>query len=128
MLAQIQAKAGKILVVEDNLDLRSLMRKALELKNYEVLQAANGTEAFDLLEKDLCPDLILLDLSMPGMTGTEFMERLRNHAKYSRIKTIIVSGWNDLSERVNELGADGFIRKPVDLHRLFQEVGRHVGV
>lgn len=97
------------------------------MENYSVHEASNGHEAFEKMENTLCPDLILLDLSMPQMDGAEFIERLREHPTCSKTKVVIVSGWDNLSARAKDLGAAGSIRKPVDLLDLYKEVGRHFG-
>jgi CheY-like chemotaxis protein len=115
-----------ILVVEDNPDFRRVFSKALELEHYDVLEAADGTEAFDLLKNSACPDLILLDLSMPNMNGAEFLKRLRDTPKCSKAKVVVLSGWDNLAVRARDLGADGYIPKPVDLGGLYEEVRRHL--
>ena len=96
------------------------------LENFKVLQASNGLEALAVLEVEPCPDLILMDLSMPNMDGAEFIRKLKTHPKCSNVKVIVISGWDDLAERAKTLGADGHLRKPVDLIKLQREVQRMI--
>ena len=69
-----------ILIVEDDMDISSLLKTILETAGYRVRQAYSGTEADLFLEREM-PDLILLDLMLPGMTGEELLCRLRQERK-----------------------------------------------
>lgn len=105
------------LVVEDDPDLRFLLVQALELEDYSVKAVSNGKEALKLLT-GWTPHFILLDLSLPEMSGEEFMQEFRRLPLSPKSKVILVSGWDHLSKRAAELGADGYLRKPVDLQSL----------
>jgi CheY-like chemotaxis protein len=120
------AKPRTILVVEDSPDGRLLMQKALKMEGYSVLVAADGHAAFEILEQETPIDLILLDLSMPQMGGADFMARFHYHGKAMQTKVVLVSGWNHLEATAAELGADGFLRKPIDLDTLYREVERQL--
>lgn len=113
---------GTVLIIEDDADARRLLKKALILENFEVLEACDGIDALLLLQKVACPDLILLDLSMPRMGGAEFIRQLRAIEKFSQVKVAIVSGWDDLAALARDAGADGYIRKPVGLGDLQRQV------
>ncbi len=115
---------GTVLIVEDDAALRRLYQRVLSLEDFSVLQAVDGREALKMLDQSACPDLVLMDLSMPTMDGPDFIRALRKHPKCSRVKVMIVSGWDDVAARAEALGADGYIRKPVDLNDLQREVAR----
>jgi CheY-like chemotaxis protein len=116
----------RVLVVEDNADLRLYISLVLKRENYEVLQANSGIDALELLETSECPDLILVDLSMPHMSGMEFLTKIKIHPKCPNTKTVIVSGWDDLELRAKEAGAHGYVKKPMNLDSLITEVRRHI--
>lgn len=63
---------------------------------------------------------------MPNMDGVEFIAKLREHPKCKISKVVIVSGWDNLKIKARELGADGFLRKPVDLSSLFSELEKQL--
>jgi two-component system, chemotaxis family, chemotaxis protein CheY len=116
-------KNGKtVLVVEDHLDTQLLMRQVLRNEGYEVAVAGNGVMAFEYLKTHTPPDLILLDLSLPEMTGDEFMLRLREQFLPSDLKVIVISGWDNLKERADAIGANGYIRKPFQLNEFYKQL------
>lgn len=83
--------AHKILIVDDEDDVRDFLRAVLEREGYETVAAADGVEAFDLVAREH-PQLIVLDLQMPNQTGTEFHRRLMHHHELEHVPIIIVSG------------------------------------
>ena len=91
----IPAENGKVLVVEDDVRTRELMRRLLETEGFDVEEAGHGQEALARLRAGK-PDLIILDLMMPVMDGFEFMVALRSHAAWEDIP-VIVSTAKDLS-------------------------------
>ena len=107
----------KILVVEDNIDIHNLIREILEKAQYQVLNAYSGTEALMILEKENI-DLILLDLMLPGMTGEEFIAKVKN------IPIIVVSAKTTSEDKVSVLlsGASDYITKPFDSSELLARV------
>lgn len=104
----------KILVVEDNTDINQLLTKILTIANYTVLQAFSGTEANMILEKEI-PDLILLDLMLPGISGEELLYNIRNIFQ-SNVPVLIISAKISLQDKVSLLknGADDYITKPFE--------------
>jgi CheY-like chemotaxis protein len=106
-----------ILVVDDDTDARETIRDVLEDEGFRVVTAINGKDALDKLET-LEPCVILLDLLMPVMTGTQFMEALPA-SKGAGSPVVIVSAYDTLAVSLN---ARGFIRKPVELDDLIQTV------
>lgn len=106
----------KILVVEDEPDLRELFKTTLEYLNYNVITCTNGEDAIRLAYEEH-PSLIFLDVVMPGMSGFEVCRYLKNDPQTRDIFIVIVSA---LSREVDyemsiEVGADDYITKPVSL-------------
>jgi CheY-like chemotaxis protein len=122
MVAEACRTGDYILVVDDEADIQSALKVALEWKGYRVITASDGKEALDILSQVLLPCLILLDLMMPVMSGWEFSETIRADKKLSTIPIVVVSAYTD---RVGEVGAQDAIRKPVDLNTLFSLVKKY---
>lgn len=106
--------ADKILIVEDEADINSLLARILEAEGYGIVQAFSGTEALLLLERET-PALILLDLMLPGLSGEALLERIRTE-KHSQIPVLILSAKAALNDKVSLLraGADDYITKPFE--------------
>lgn len=112
------------MVVEDNADARRLVLHALKRHDIGVMEAGDGATALELINGPASPDVVLVDLSMPNMDGAEFIRQLKANPKGAGIKVAIVSGWDDLAARAKDLRADGYVRKPIDIHVLQREVTR----
>lgn len=112
----------KVLVADDEPALRKLLKTNMELEGYETLEASNGAEVLECVERDN-PDIILLDIMMPVMDGWEVMTALAANPEYSQ-KVILVSAKasDDAQLQGWELGADEYITKPFDLDALLQRV------
>jgi two-component system, cell cycle response regulator DivK len=116
------------LVVDDDADNRELCSQVLALSGFRVVEALNGREA--LLRAESCrPDIVILDLWMPGMDGWEVMRRLRSHPLTSDIPVLVVSArvTSDEPERALAAGCDGFIGKPYSPDALTLEATRVMG-
>ena len=107
----------KVLVVDDESQIRNLLKEFLTNEGYEVTLASNGKEAIELTEKEH-PDVILLDLKMPGINGIEVCKRLKEEAKTQFIPIIVITGYVDNKIHAIEAGADDFVHKPFDLTEL----------
>lgn len=107
----------KILVVDDEAEVRQLIRDALEMKNYTVHEAASVAQLWQAIRRFGEPDLIILDLNLPDGDGIEAAQHLR--VKYS-IPMIMLSGRGETIDRVLglESGADDYMSKPFDLREL----------
>jgi CheY-like chemotaxis protein len=120
---------GMILVVEDDADIRQVMRECLELEGYAVITASNGKEALTLLNDPPDTCLILLDLFMPIMDGKEFLKCLRSSTSSSlrKLPVILVSAAPPQGEIVKEASAlaSGFIKKPVNLEKITKAIEDH---
>ena len=110
----------KILVVEDEKDIRELLQVTLEAAGYETLKAANGDEALHIIEAE-SPDLVVLDILMPGMSGFQVLRQLR---ETSDTPVIMLSARTDIVDKIEsfELGADDYITKPFRLIELTTRV------
>lgn len=102
-----------------------MLTEALRDEGYGVRVAANGREALDNVDRER-PDLILLDLMMPVMDGSQFFEqfRARQHPGAERVPVLLISAGHGLPEQARTLGTDGYLPKPFDLDRLLDEVAR----
>ena len=112
---------ARVLVVEDEHELRQLIAHWLETRNYQVTEAADGRDAVELLEAGLEPDVILLDLTMPRMDGRAFLEWLRANPRHQDRKVIVASGY--LDEKV-PVDADRAFSKPFRPDLLERELAR----
>lgn len=112
----------KILVVDDNAEIRKLIKLCLG-SNYIVAEADSAAEASVQLEK-MHPDLILLDIMMPGLNGLEWCKMIRCWYQYGNVKIIFISALTQASDIANamELGADGYITKPFSPQYLLEQV------
>lgn len=120
----------KILIVEDEADINGLLLKILKEAEYQVIQAFSGTEAKLLLEKEI-PDLILLDLMLPGMSGEELLHNIRENKHYN-VPVMVISAKDSLGDKVSLLkdGADDYITKPFEPEEVIarvQAILRRVG-
>lgn len=104
----------KILIVEDDNDINSLLRRILTGAGYQVVQAYSGTEAL-LQYQSVSPDLVLLDLMLPGLSGSQVLGKLRGEMS-SDVPIIILSAKDGLSDKVAllDIGADDYIVKPFE--------------
>jgi CheY-like chemotaxis protein len=116
------ANPPRVLVVEDDFDIRAMIELALELEGFEVTAAANGRDALERLRSGYVPGVILLDLMMPVMNGWEFRDAQRADPALAGIPTVILSGDGNVAEKTVALAAAAFIRKPLDLDELHAAV------
>ena len=116
---------GTVVVVEDDLDIREVVRMVLEANGYTVLEAAEGAEALSVVRQSRRPCVILLDLMMPGLDGFQFREAQLQDPAIAAIPVIIVSGGGGIPEKAAKLGAAGYLVKPTDVQRMLTLVGEH---
>ncbi|TMC75248.1 MAG: response regulator [Chloroflexi bacterium] len=114
--------AGKrVLVVDDDPDIRELLFTALEDEGFEVVPAENGREALAII-KTFRPDVIVLDLMMPVMDGWQFANELR--ARDEDIPIVLLSAARDLRTHAKNLAAAEIIEKPFDLSELLPKIAK----
>lgn len=104
---------GIALVVDDNLDIRMLIKQALEMEGFEVHEAENGAIAQRKLENGLSPCVVLLDLMMPVMDGRQFLELKNSRDEWSKLNVVVVSALTATGDSLP--GAKAVLRKPVDI-------------
>ena len=119
------ALAAKILVVDDDDSLRELLRMHLAAAGYDVSTAADGIAAGYLVLRSP-PDLILSDVNMPHMNGFEFVAALKSDKTLPEIPVIFLTSNEEGDHRGKELGAVGYLTKPVRADRLLELVAKHV--
>jgi CheY-like chemotaxis protein len=105
-----------ILVVDDDADFRIGLRAALEMKGYQVEEAADGEQALAKLA-ERAPLLVLLDLQMPVMNGREMLKRMRANAGLQDLPVVIISGFG-FEWEAELMGAQGYIGKPFEPEEL----------
>ena len=107
-----------VLVVDDHPEIRDLMVKILERRDYRVSTASDGHDA--LTQFALArPDLVITDLSMPGLNGYQLCRLIRG---ISSVPVLIMSAQKGVEEKVYEMGADAFVSKPFDMEALWAEI------
>jgi two-component system cell cycle response regulator DivK len=109
----------KILIVEDNPASQRLLEMALRPKDYILLKAADGAEALDMALREH-PDLILLDVRLPGMDGLEVARRLRHNPAFNQMPIICVTAYAMMGDQEKALnaGCDVYLAKPIDTRKL----------
>ncbi len=107
--------SARILVVDDILPNVKLLEAKLSSEYYDVLTATSGEEALQKVAQD-SPDIILLDVMMPGMDGFEVCRRIKTNPAYAHIPVVMVTALTDNTDKVRglEAGADDFLSKPVN--------------
>lgn len=116
------AGAQKILLVEDNRDLRLFLYNNL-IENYQVVEADDGVEAMEKIRSEM-PDIIITDLMMPNMDGTELIRKVREDFSISHLPIIMLTAKHSPDNRVKamEYGADGYITKPFSIELLLARI------
>jgi len=117
--------AARILIVDDDENIRELLRLHLSSAGYEVQVAADAIAAGYVILK-APPDLIITDVNMPHMDGFEFVAALKADSSLPNIPVIFLTSVEDGDARGKELGAVGYITKPVRADRLLSIVAQHV--
>jgi len=129
VVTSYEGSEKKILVVDDVTHSRAMLVETLEGLGFTVSDAASGRDAIERVPV-LKPDLVLMDLMMPGMDGTEAIRQIRQLPGFEQLPIIVVSAsaGPDEQSRSLESGANGFLSKPVDHVLLLQAVGKELGI
>ncbi len=118
-----ERKGNKILIIDDETDLRDLIKDVLEEEGYEVFCASNGADGI-LLNETINPDLIVLDLRMPGMDGIETLQNIRKND--DKVIVVILTGYgcpDTIRDAVN-LNVSEYLSKPFENRELLSIIGR----
>ena len=118
----------KILLVEDNEVNRRLAGFLLRSHGYQVREATSAAAAFEMVEKER-PDLIVMDIQLPGMDGLEITRKLKEQPATADIPVVAVTSFAMTGDREKALaaGCAGYVTKPIDKNTFIQEVAAHVG-
>ena len=118
----------KLVIADDEPSLRLLVATTLSSHDYEILQASDGVEALRLVEQEK-PDLVLLDVMMPGLTGIEVCERIKANPELVAVPVIMLTAQNDSASRERALaaGANTYLTKPFSPLQLLDLVGNLIG-
>lgn len=109
----------KVLVVDDELSTRVTIESILASENYELHFAENGVEALSMVA-GIAPDIILLDVMMPGLSGFDVCKKIRSMPGLTEVPIVLVTALDDRESRMAGMkaGADDFVTKPFDNHEL----------
>ena len=120
VLQEEAAMTKKILIVEDDINIRSLLQMYLEQEGFQVEVAGDGAEGLRVFKR-VHPDLVLLDLMMPVMDGTQMMRELRS---FSQVPVVVITARSDTFDKIAllELGADDYVTKPFETREVIASV------
>ena len=123
VMGEAEARVGRVLIVEDNDMNRDLLRRRLQRQQYEVLVASDGYEALDIAGSE-APDVILMDIGLPGIDGLETTRRLKADARTGRIPVIALTAHAMTGDQQTALdaGCDDYDTKPIDMPRLLGKI------
>ncbi len=112
----------KILIVDDEKDIVEFIQYNLEQEGFQVITAYNGKEAIELIKEK--PDLVILDVMMPGLDGYEVCKKIRAKEKYKSIPILFLTAKSSEQDEVHglDIGADDYITKPVSIKKLIARI------
>lgn len=117
----------KVLIVDDDRDMRDAISDVLEIEGFSTGTASDGQEALDYLRNDHGVCAILLDLMMPRMNGWEFRKAQSEDPRIASIPVIIITADGNAAEKATRLAADDFLQKPMPPERLVSMVSKYCG-
>lgn len=114
---------NSILLVDDEPNVRNMLRQMLELSGFEVAEAEDGLEALEVLE-DMVPDIMILDVMMPNLDGVSLCKQLRADAEFATLPILMLSGktQHKAVEEGLAAGANRYLRKPITVDELLKNV------
>jgi CheY-like chemotaxis protein len=124
----VRVLAEKILIVEDNPPSLRLIEITLRSRGYTLLRATDGEEALAVAVRER-PDLIIMDVQLPGMSGLEVTRRLRQMPEFAAVPIVAVTA-NAMKgdrEKTHRAGCDAYLSKPINTRELPQVIGRMLG-
>jgi len=115
----------KILIVDDQFGIRILLNEVFQKEGYQTFQAANGVQALEIVTKHQ-PDLVLLDMKIPGMDGIEILKRMKVIEPEIRVIIMTAYGELDMIQEAKDLGALTHFAKPFDIDDIRAAVRKHI--
>jgi DNA-binding response OmpR family regulator len=116
---------SKVLIIDDDVDVCEAYADILNHKGYEVHTLNSGAKAFRTLPK-LVPDIVLLDMRLPDVSGALLLSFIRRFSRLSHTRVIIISGYTDLGESAKAIwGADLLLTKPISAKQLIEAVATY---
>lgn len=120
--SRADAVGKTVLIVEDEAKFAAVLRQTLQARGYRCQTALNGFEALDLLRAS-APDVVILDLSLPGLSGLDLLQRVRSDAPHTKILVVTGHG-QEYSRLANQFGVAQILEKPVSLEMFLDAVLR----
>ena len=119
--------ARTVLLLEDNPSVRELIKVLLETEGYAIIEASDGQDGLNKAES-MKPDLMILDLMMPGLDGENVLRTMRRHSKLSKVPVLVVSGkYESLDALRNLIGHENIFPKPFEPSRMLDRIGELIG-
>ncbi|MDQ0214169.1 two-component system response regulator (stage 0 sporulation protein F) [Oikeobacillus pervagus] len=115
----------RVLIVDDQFGIRILLNEVLQKEGYDTFQAANGIQALEIAESHT-PDLVLLDMKIPGMDGIEILKRLKQKDPEIRVIIMTAYGELDMIQEAKDLGALTHFAKPFDIDDIRRAVKQYI--
>ncbi len=115
-----------ILVIDDDPGLVVFLQRRLDLAGYQVTTAASGEAGLQKM-RDSLPDLVIVDVMMPGMDGFSFVRELRTDTVLTKVPILIVTAQEELGDIFKMEGVQGFFPKPIDTEMLMEKVKALIG-
>lgn len=119
------SRSPSVLLVDDHADARLALELVLQSEGWTVTGAETADQALGQLRDGLVPDVVLLDLGLPGMPVRSFRDAMRADARLAAIPVVILSGDGWVREKAEMLGASEWLQKPVEIERLLEVVARY---
>ncbi len=117
----------KVMVVDDEEDIRISVGQVLEICGYEVIKAENGADCLQKLAQGL-PDLVILDIMMPGMSGWDVAARIKEHDSWGKVPIVFLTAKGDeMSVGMGGLASEEYIVKPFDVVKLKESIQKILG-
>lgn len=116
---------GKILIVDDQFGIRILLNEVLHKEGYTIFQAANGPQAIEIVKKHN-PDLVLLDMRLPGMNGPEIFRKMKEINDQIRVIIMTAYGEHEMIDVTKELGVLHHFIKPFDIEEVRDTVKKYM--
>jgi len=112
----------RVLIIDDEEDIQAVIQALLETSEYEIDSAGNGQIALEKLQGEVKPDIVLLDLMMPQMSGYTLLNELHNRGLHTAFSIIVMSADVFTKQQMDRMGVKAFISKPFDVNELQQMI------